>query len=67
MADILWFAWSKVASVGAVSFQPTQSAWIFVLHFWYQRNYKCFFFFFASSTSKYGSGLCTLYFSNQLS
>ena len=33
-----------------------------VLHFWYQRNYK----FYGNRNSKYGSGLCTLYFSNQV-
>ena len=70
MARLIGFAWNKTVgdvsafeSTGILSFKPKQSTWIFVLHFWCQRNYN----FYSNSISKYGSRFCALYFSNQLS
>ena len=73
MASLIGFAWRKFCIRECLSkcfwvnrylaFQPPPSAWIFVLHFWFKRNYN----FYGNSTSKCGCGVCTLYFSKQIS
>jgi len=68
MASLTEFAWGKDVSVGdglfqCQPFQPQQSACMFVLLFSHQRNHNLY----GNSTSKYGSVLCNLYFSNQIS
>jgi len=72
MAPLIGFAWRKVfrgcrcrffPTNGYLSFQTQQSAWVFVLRFRSQLNYGCN----RNNISTYGSGFCTLFFSNQIS
>ena len=50
-------------SAGAHISVSCECAWIFAVHFWYQRNFNLY----GNSISRHGSGSCTLHFSNKIS